>query len=95
MCKALGQCRSTQRHRPRTRDDEDDLTAAIVALARKFGRYGYRKITDLLQMAGWEVNTKRVQRIWRSEGLNVQAKQPKRGTDYAPPAAREPALALS
>ena len=52
---------------------------AIVALARRFGRYGYRRITDLLQMAGWEVNAKRVQRIWRAAGLKVPAKQPKRG----------------
>ena len=43
--------------------DEDALTAVIVALARKFGRYGYRRITDLLQMAGWSVNAKRVRRI--------------------------------
>ena len=61
------------------RQDEDALTAAIVALARKFGRYGYRRIADLLQMAGWEVNAKRVQRIWRAEGLKVPARQPKRG----------------
>jgi transposase InsO family protein len=60
------------------RADEDALTAAIVALARRFGRYGYRRITDLLQMAGWQVNAKRVQRIWRAEGLKVPAKQPKR-----------------
>jgi transposase InsO family protein len=53
--------------------DEDALTAAIVALARRFGRYGYRKITGLLRMAGWEVNAKRVQRIWRAEGLKVPA----------------------
>lgn len=61
------------------RADEDALTAAIVALARRFGRYGYRRITDLLQMAGWQVNAKRVQRIWRTEGLKVPSKQPKRG----------------
>ena len=61
------------------REDEDALTAAIVALARRFGRYGYRRVTDLLEMAGWEVNAKRVQRIWRSEGLKVPSKQPKRG----------------
>ena len=61
------------------RADEDALTAAIVALARRFGRYGYRRITDLLQMAGWQVNAKRVQRIWRTEGLKVPARQPKRG----------------
>ena len=59
--------------------DEEALTAAIVALAGRFGRYGYRRITDLLEMAGWQVNAKRVQRIWRAEGLKVPAKQPKRG----------------
>ena len=61
------------------RADEDALTAAIVALARRFGRYGYRRVTDLLQMAGWQVNAKRVQRIWRQEGLKAPARQPKRG----------------
>jgi putative transposase len=61
------------------RADEDALTAAIVALAARFGRYGYRRITELLQMAGWQVNAKRVQRIWRAEGLKVPARQPKRG----------------
>ena len=55
------------------------MTAAVVGLARSFGRYGYKRITGLLQMAGWNVNQKRVQRIWRSEGLKVPAKQPKRG----------------
>jgi putative transposase len=59
--------------------DEDALTAAIIALARRFGRYGYRRITYLLQEAGWEVNAKRVQRIWRAEGLKVPSRQPKRG----------------
>lgn len=78
-CKALGQHRSSQRHRARPRDDEDALTAAVVGLARSFGRYGYKRITGLLQMAGWDVNAKRVQRIWRSEGLKVPPKQPKRG----------------
>ena len=52
---------------------------AIVALARRFGRYGYRRITDLLREAGWQVNAKRVQRIWRAEGLKVPSKHPKRG----------------
>jgi transposase InsO family protein len=78
-CKALGQHRSSQRRQPALRDDEDALTAAVVGLARSFGRYGYKRITGLLQMAGWKVNAKRVQRIWRAEGLRVPAKQPKRG----------------
>ena len=55
------------------------MTAAVVALAGRFGRYGYRRITDLLQMAGWQVNAKRAQRIWRAGRLKVSSKQPKRG----------------
>ena len=51
----------------------------MIGLARSFGRYGYKRITGLLQMAGWNVNAKRVQRIWRREGLKVPARQPKRG----------------
>ena len=54
-------------------------TADIIELARQYGRYGYRKITALLRRAGWLVNDKRVERIWRREGLKVPAKQPKRG----------------
>ena len=75
----LGQHRSTQRKVPRGRDDEERLTADIIALAREYGRYGYRKITALLRQAGWAVNAKRVERIWRQEGLKVPRKQPKRG----------------
>jgi hypothetical protein len=79
-CAALGQHRSTQRKTPRGRDDEAALTADIVALARQYGRYGYRKIAELLRVwAGWVVNDKRVERIWRQEGLKVPAKQPRRG----------------
>ena len=56
------------------------MTEDVVALARKYGRYGYRKIAELLRTtAGWVVNDKRVERIWRLEGLKVPAKQPKRG----------------
>ena len=55
------------------------MTADIIELARQYGRYGYRRITALLRRAGWTVNKKRVERIWRSEGLKVPLKQPKRG----------------
>jgi transposase InsO family protein len=41
--------------------------------------YGYRKIAELLRQAGWTINDKRVERIWRREGLKVPQKQPKRG----------------
>ena len=49
----LGQHRSTQRKPPRGRDDEERLTADIIALARQDGRYGYRKVAALLRDAGW------------------------------------------
>jgi putative transposase len=78
-CQALGQHRSTQRKTPITPDDEAALTADIIELARQYGRYGYRRITALLRTAGWRVNKKRVERIWRCEGLKVPPKQPKRG----------------
>jgi putative transposase len=78
-CAVLGQHRSTQRKAPRTPDDEARLTAGVVELARRFGRYGYRRIAALLRQAGWAVNRKRVERIWRREGLKVPPRQPKRG----------------
>ena len=64
---------------PRKADDEVALTADITALARQYGRYGYRRITALLRAEGWHCNHKRVERIWRCEGLKVPARQPKRG----------------
>jgi transposase InsO family protein len=78
-CRVLGQHRSTQRKVPTTPDDEAALTADIIELARRYGRYGYRRITALLRHAGWVVNKKRVERIWRREGLKVPSRQPKRG----------------
>ena len=59
-------------------NDEEPLVARIVELASQYGRYGYRRITGLLRLEGWQVNHKRVERIWRREGLKVPKKQPKR-----------------
>jgi transposase InsO family protein len=67
-----------QRHQSKPRDDEALLTQAVILLATKYGRYGYRRITALLKQDGWRVNHKRVERIWRREGLKVPQKQPKR-----------------
>lgn len=78
-CRVLGQHRATQRHLAAPRPDEAPLTAAIVELATKYGRYGYRRIAALLRVEGWPVNVKRVERIWRVEGLKVPTRQPKRG----------------
>jgi putative transposase len=77
-CRVLGQHRSVQRHAAKPRPEEERLTAEIVELASLYGRYGYRRVTALLRRAGWRVNAKRVERIWRREGLKVPKKQPKR-----------------
>jgi hypothetical protein len=68
-CRLLQQWRGTQRYAPQRRVDEDQLTAAIIALAGQYGRYGYRRITALLNQAGFAVGKDRVQRIWRCAGL--------------------------
>ncbi|WP_439549760.1 IS3 family transposase [Falsiroseomonas sp.] len=78
-CRTLGQPRSTQRKVRVVRSDEAALTEAVVSLAAEYGRYGYRRITALLRAKGWRVNAKRVERIWRREGLKVPRRQPKRG----------------
>ena len=78
-CRVLTQPRSTQRHRARPPTDEPRLVTRIIELASQFGRYGYRRITELLQREGWRVNHKRVERLWRREGLKVPKKQRKRG----------------
>ena len=78
-CRVLGQARATQRRRLRARDDEEALVVEVTDLASRFGRYGYRTVTGLLRLSGWRVNKKRVERIWKQEGLKVPQKQPKRG----------------
>jgi transposase InsO family protein len=78
-CRVLKQARATQRLASQSVEDEVRLTARVVELASQYGRYGYRRITALLRGEGWRVNHKRVERIWRREGLKVPAKQPKRG----------------
>lgn len=78
-CRVLGQSRATQRYLPIVRDDETPLIKRVIELAALYGRYGTPRITVMLREDGWEVNHKRVERIWRLEGLKVPQKQPKRG----------------
>ena len=78
-CRVLRQPRACQRYLPLKRDDELPLTRRIVQLASMYGRYGTPRITALLRHEGWRVNHKRVERIWRQEGLKVPKRQPKRG----------------
>jgi transposase InsO family protein len=75
----LVQARSSQRRQKVLASEESRLVGRVVELARTYGRYGYRRITDLLHDEGWRVNHKRVERIWRQEGLKVPKRQPKRG----------------
>lgn len=77
-CRVLGQCRATQRYEVKRLEDEERLRNDVISLSRKYGRYGYKRITALLNQEGWRVNHKRVCRIWREEGLKVPARQPKR-----------------
>ena len=74
----LQQARSTQRRKAIVSDETTRLTARVTELASAYGRYGYRRVTALLHAEGWRVNHKRVERIWRQEGLKVPTRQPKR-----------------
>ena len=74
LYEVITQPRSSQRYSATERDDEGPLTREIIDLASRFGRYGYRRITALLHREGWRVNHKRVERIWRREGLKVPRK---------------------
>jgi len=77
-CRVLHQPRATQRRERQVPEDEPRLVAAMTALAQQYGRYGYRRIMALLRPEGWHVNHKRIEQLWRREGLKVPAKQPKR-----------------
>ena len=78
-CRVLEQARATQRRNLSLPSDEKWLTDDVIEMATRYGRYGYRRITAMLNNErGWQVNHKRVERIWRKEGLKVPKKQPKR-----------------
>lgn len=79
VCRAIEQPRSSQRYVAQPLERDKPLIKQIIQLAEQYGWYGYRRITALLQNQGWQVNHKRVERIWRTEGLKVPQKQPKRG----------------
>jgi putative transposase len=77
-CRAIGQLRSSSRYVPRPDHARERLRERIIALAKEYGRYGYRTVTDMLRLEGWDVGNERVYTIWRHEGLKVPMKQPKR-----------------
>jgi putative transposase len=77
-CEIAGQHRSTQRHQPKLAADDQALRRRLRQIAAKKKRWGYRRAHGHLLSEGWELNRKRVQRIWREEGLRVPEKARKR-----------------
>jgi transposase InsO family protein len=83
-CRVVTQHRSSQRCCRSTVPDEAALRAKLKALASKHPRYGYRRIHVLLLRDGWACNRKRVQRVWRDEGLHVPARTRRKAGRRAP-----------
>lgn len=77
-CRTLGQARSSQRYRPKPREEDARLTAAIRRIAVREPRAGYRGVRRHLAREGWLVNLKRVHRIWKKEGLKITTKARKK-----------------
>jgi putative transposase len=86
-CELLGQHRSTQRYRPKHRDGDQDLRRELRTISERKPRWGYRRAHGHLREHGHHLNRKRVQRIWREEGLRVperKRKRARRGTSDVP-----------
>lgn len=81
-CRTVGMARSTQQYKARKAEDDDALRLALIRLAKQYGRYGYRKIAKLLRLEGWVVNHKKVERLWREEGLQLPKRHKKRKRLY-------------
>ena len=77
-CRVVGQHRSTQRHEPKTAGDDVALRAELRQFSKDRPRWGYRRAHHHLRALGWAVNRKRVQRLWREEGLRVPVRRRKR-----------------
>ena len=77
-CQLISQPRATQRYERILKNDEAVLVKRMIEVTKQYGRYGYRRVTALLQSEGFRVNHKRVERLWRQAGLKVPQKQPKR-----------------
>jgi len=77
-CRFIGQHRSTQRHEPKRATDDQALRARLRAFSAERPRWGYRQAHHRLREEGWAVNRKRVQRLWREEGLRVPRRARKR-----------------
>ncbi|MEM7428175.1 MAG: IS3 family transposase [Pseudomonadota bacterium] len=81
-CRTLGLARSTLHYKAACPSDDDALRLALIRLAKQYGRYGYRKIAHLLRIEGWHVNHKKVERLWRQEGLQLPHRHKRRKRLY-------------
>lgn len=81
ICREIGVARSTHQYRHKPQSD-DDLRLALIRLAKQYGRYGYCKVAELLAAEGWHVNHKKVERLWREEGLQLPVRHKKRKRLY-------------
>lgn len=70
--------RTTQRYEPVRLPDEDEVRADIIYKASNYGRVGYRMECHMMRNEGQKINRKRVERIWREEGLKLPKKQEKK-----------------
>jgi len=80
-CKTIGLARSTLQYKAAPKDD-DALRLAMIRLAKQYGCYGYRKVAKLLRIEGWNVNHKKVERLWQEEGLQLPHRHRKRKRLY-------------
>ena len=78
ICRVLSQHQSTQRQVPRGQTDEERLVVDRIEFTRQYGCYGYRRIAALLRDVGWQVNDKRIEHLWRREGLKAPRNNPRR-----------------
>ena len=77
-CRVLKVNRTAWRYEPVRLPDEDEVRASVIEKAVNYGRVGYRKVTYMMRNEGKRINHKRVERIWREEGLKLPSKQPKK-----------------
>ena len=83
-CRVLEQPRSSQRYVSTKAGKDTALVKRMVALSRENPRYGYRRVWAVLGREGWEVNKKRVQRLWREAGLKVPVKKERKRRRLGP-----------
>lgn len=78
-CRVTGQHRSTQRKARRPRPiAEEKLRGRLREIARAHPRWGYKLAARVVRREGWKVNRKRVQRLWRDEGLKRPPQRPRK-----------------